>query len=137
MHINAAVKNHATSITSKLANALNLVGLLCVEYFVTANNELLANEMAPRPHNSFHWTMDGTDVSQFQQWVRIALGLKVQAPTLTHQVVMQNIMGNDIDHWQNYLTESNQSNHKNLRLHNYGKTNAKPGRKMGHVNIII
>ncbi len=128
--IPAALQTTAVDATKKMAESLNLQGLLCVEYFVTADNKLLANEMAPRPHNSFHWTIEGAAPSQFLQMARIALGLTVMPPRLVvNNITMRNILGEDINMVDNI------ANQENCFLHLYGKDAAKPGRKMGHYTI--
>jgi len=93
--------------------------------------EILVNELAPRPHNSAHWTIEGSVTSQFQQLVRCICGLPL-GPTTTigKKIKMINLLGNDIDQWLNYLHEPN------TWLHIYGKSETRDGRKMGHVTQI-
>src|SRR4029077_14574430 len=105
LHTTTAPADIAPSITAKaidiatnLANALNIVGLLAVEMFVTKDSVLM-NEMAPRPHNSGHWTLDGCNVSQFEQAIRAVTGMKLIAPKrLAKKVVMTNIIGDEVKH---------------------------------------
>lgn len=114
-----------------LANAMEYVGVLAVEFFITTDNELVFNEMAPRPHNSGHYTLDATATSQFEQQVRTLCGLPAGDGRLLSPVVMVNMLGDlwPVD-WQTLLSQ------KNLKLHLYGKQEARPGRKMGHYNVL-
>lgn len=113
-----------------LADAVDLVGVLCLELFVTRGGELLANEIAPRTHNSGHWTIDACACSQFDQHVRTVCSLPVGDPGQHSDALMVNLIGDDIERLAVYLEE------KNACLHLYGKTEARPGRKMGHVTIL-
>lgn len=125
---------NATEIATKAAEVLDLVGLLCVEFFVQANGGLLINEVAPRPHNSGHLTIEGNHTSQFQQHVRAICGLPLGNPNLRCSgAAMANLLG-DLWHaaggtpaWDQVFSVPNAS------LHLYGKRDAKVGRKMGHV----
>lgn len=122
----------ARAIAVKAAEALDLVGLLAVEMFVTADGAVLVNEMAPRPHNSGHWTMDGAVTSQFEQLVRAACALPLgDVSRLAPVVEMTNLIGDDADAWPTILAEPG------AHLHLYGKAEARPGRKMGHVNRLL
>ena len=118
----------AVEKTRRSAEALDLVGLLAVEYFITRDGRLLANEMAPRPHNSGHWTMDACVTSQFEQFIRAVAGLPLGSVERHSDAVMTNLIGNDVEAWPRILAEPG------AKLHLYGKTDARPGRKMGHVN---
>jgi 5-(carboxyamino)imidazole ribonucleotide synthase len=123
----AKAKNQAV----ELANSLNYVGVLAVEFFITSDGELLFNEMAPRPHNSGHYTKDACVTSQFEQQTRMICGLPVGDTRLTSPVVMVNMLG---DLWQpdwNVILEQ-----PSIKLHLYGKKQARPGRKMGHFNVL-
>ena len=117
----------ATAIATRTAAALDLVGLLAVEMFVTRDDRLLVNEIAPRPHNSGHWTIDACATSQFEQFVRAVCGLPLGDPERHADAEMTNLLGDDIDAWPAILGEPG------ARLHLYGKREARPGRKMGHV----
>ena len=128
--IPAALAAQATEIACRAATTLDLIGLLAVEMFVTRDGRLLCNEMAPRPHNSGHWTMDGGGVDQFEMLVRAAMGLPLVAPAPVADVTMVNLIGDDAHDLGRYLADPN------ARLHLYGKAEARPGRKMGHVNIV-
>ena len=121
------VAGRAESIARHIAAELDLVGVLAVEMFVTSDGKVLVNELAPRPHNSGHWTIDACPTSQFEQLVRVVCGLPL-GPTERHSdAVMKNLIGADVDAWQEFLAEPG------ARLHLYGKTETRPGRKMGHV----
>jgi 5-(carboxyamino)imidazole ribonucleotide synthase len=120
----------AVAAAGLAATKLDLVGLLAVEFFVTKNGDVLANEMAPRPHNSGHWTMDACETDQFQQMVRAVVGLPLVEPSRFCDVEMKNLIGDDVLSLEKY--HSNPHAH----VHLYGKREARPGRKMGHVNIL-
>lgn len=120
----------AIGIATRAAEALDLVGLLAVEMFVTPTGEVLCNEMAPRPHNSGHWTMDAGGVDQFEQLIRAVAGLPLVAPARQADVTMVNLIGDDVNKLGEYLKDPA------ARIHLYGKSEARPGRKMGHVNVL-
>jgi 5-(carboxyamino)imidazole ribonucleotide synthase len=126
----ADMMGRAKDIALRAAEALDLVGLLAVELFVTADGRLLVNEMAPRPHNSGHWTMNACYTDQFEQFVRAVCGLPLGSPDRFADAVMTNLIGDDIDRWRDLMAESG------AMLHLYGKSEARPGRKMGHVTRI-
>ena len=129
--IGAAVAARADDIARRTAERLDLVGVLAVEMFVGANGTLLVNELAPRPHNSGHWTIDACAVSQFEQCVRAIAGLPL-GPTHRHaDAVMENLLGPEVDRWRELACDPN------ARLHVYGKREAHPGRKMGHVTRLV
>jgi len=131
---NSQVTEHARKVALSLVEALDYVGVLGVEFFVSGG-ELLVNEMAPRPHNSGHWTLDAAQTSQFEQQVRALVGMPLGSTTMTHPaVVMLNLLG---DRWAHgdpnfALAASDSAAH----LHLYGKSEAKPGRKMGHLTVV-
>ena len=104
------------------------MGLLGVELFVTKSGEVLVNELAPRPHNSGHWTMDACVTSQFEQFVRAVCGLPLGSTAHHAPAVMKNLIGDDVKAWREILGDPD------AKLHLYGKAEARPGRKMGHVN---
>ena len=124
------VAESAKAIGFDLAEALELVGVLCLELFLLPSGELRANEIAPRPHNSGHWTLDAAHTDQFEQLVRAACGLPLGNPGRFINARMQNIIGDDIANVPGYLKIPN------AKLHLYGKKDARPGRKMGHVTFI-
>lgn len=128
----------AVAAARSIAEGLSYVGVLCVEFFVLANGSLVVNEMAPRPHNSGHWTMDAADVSQFELQVRTLASLPLNPPRQHSAVIMLNLLG---DLW--FVDGESQVEPRwadvlalpGTHLHLYGKTEARRGRKMGHLNI--
>lgn len=125
--ISSDVAAAATDIAHRLAESLELVGLLAVEMFVAKDGGVLVNEIAPRPHNSGHWTIDACAVSQFELLVRAICGLPLGSTERDADATMKNLIGGDVDDWQAYLADPA------ARLHLYGKAETRPGRKMGHV----
>ena len=123
-----AVINEGTAAVSALAEALDLVGLLALETFVTADNHLLFNEIAPRPHNSFHWSIEGCETSQFTQLIRAVAGLPLGRTNCYGTWRMDNLLGEDMGRLKALSSKAG------LHIHLYGKAEAKPGRKMGHTN---
>jgi 5-(carboxyamino)imidazole ribonucleotide synthase len=120
------LKDEAVAIARRIAEALELVGLVAVEMFLTRDERLLVNELAPRPHNSGHWTIDACAVSQFEQFVRAVCGLPLGAPARHSDTVMKNLLGDEIARWPELLAQPG------ICLHLYGKSEARAGRKMGH-----
>jgi 5-(carboxyamino)imidazole ribonucleotide synthase len=129
--IPAELAMRAEAIARHVAEKLEVVGLLAVEMFVTTGGELLVNELAPRPHNSGHWTLDACYTSQFEQLIRAISGLPLGSTERHSDAVMKNLIGSDIDKWRDALTDPMS------KLHIYGKTEARPGRKMGHVTRLL
>ena len=128
------VTSEAQEITRAILEALNYVGTLCVEFFLTQDGSLLVNELAPRPHNSGHLTIDGHLTCQFEQQVRAIAGLPLGSPAQIKPAAMVNLLG---DVWQNGDPDwSSALANNNLKLHLYGKREARVGRKMGHINIL-
>jgi 5-(carboxyamino)imidazole ribonucleotide synthase len=125
------VAMHAEAMARHVADRLDLVGLLAVEMFVTNSDEVLVNELAPRPHNSGHWTIDACTTSQFEQLVRAICGLPLGSPERHSDAVMKNLIGADVEKWREFLGDPT------AKLHLYGKTKALPGRKMGHVTRLL
>ncbi|MBI0475543.1 5-(carboxyamino)imidazole ribonucleotide synthase [Sphingomonas sp. MA1305] len=117
----------ATALACRIADALGYVGVLACEFFATADGPVF-NEMAPRVHNSGHWTIEGAETSQFENHIRAICGLPLGSTTPTGQVEMRNLIGDDP--WAPALTEPG------AHLHLYGKGEARPGRKMGHVTVV-
>lgn len=128
--IPAELDQRAREIATQIASALAYVGVMAVEFFVTRTGELLVNEIAPRPHNSGHYTLDACVTSQFEQQVRMLCGLLAGEPRLLTPVVMTNILGDvwsrGTPRWELLLGEPA------VKLHLYGKADPRPGRKMGH-----
>ena len=135
--ISAAMAHEAEAIASQIAARLEYVGVMAVEFFVLAGDKLLVNEIAPRPHNSGHYTIDACRTSQFEQQVRVLCGLPMGDPSLHTPAVMLNLMG-DIWRGENRETAPDWQaalKHAGAHLHLYGKRQARAGRKMGHVTI--
>lgn len=129
-----ALAEDARAMALRLAEAMDYIGVLAVEFFVLKDNQLVINEMAPRPHNSGHYTLDATLTSQFEQQVRTLCGLPPGDTRLLSPVVMVNLLGDiwrdDVPAWDLLLSEPN------VILHLYGKASARIGRKMGHYNVL-
>lgn len=120
----------AAALTGRIADALDYVGVLTCEFFATAEGPVF-NEMAPRVHNSGHWTIEGAVASQFENHIRAICGLPLGDTALTASAVeMENLIGEAGDRWAEILAE------RGAHLHLYGKCDARPGRKMGHVTRI-
>jgi len=147
VHINGVL--HATTVPSsipvqlaqtaikmadKIAEGLDYVGIMAVEFFISQEGDVIANEIAPRPHNSGHFTLDACETSQFEQQVRMLCGLPSGNCELKSPVVMINILGDvwgsSVPHWDKLLSQPNN------KLHLYGKKAARLGRKMGHFNVL-
>ena len=128
------IKANAQELAKKLANELNYVGVLGVEFFVVGT-QLLVNEIAPRPHNSGHYTIDACITNQFEQQVRVMTGLALGDPGLHSSAVMVNILG---DSWLNNVEPAwdKALSHGNLKLHLYSKEEPRIARKMGHFTVI-
>ncbi len=121
------IASQAVGIATGLADALDHIGVLTVEFFATASGPIV-NEIAPRVHNSGHWTIDGAATSQFEQHIRAICGLPLGSTRrLARIVTMDNLIGDDVLDWPKLLAEPG------AFLHLYGKGDARPGRKMGHV----
>jgi 5-(carboxyamino)imidazole ribonucleotide synthase len=118
--------HQAVAIAEAIADGLDLVGLLAVEMFVTPDQKLLVNEIAPRPHNSGHWTIDACVTSQFEQFVRAICGLPLGNPSRHSNAVMYNLIGDDVERVKDLIVDPD------TKIHLYGKAEARPGRKMGH-----
>jgi len=129
--VDEALAEKAKQQAASLADALGYTGILAVEFFISTDGELLFNEMAPRPHNSGHYTKDACVTSQFEQQVRMMCGLTPGDTRLVSPVVMVNMLG---DLWE--PDWSVLLSHPEIKLHLYGKKEARPGRKMGHFNVL-
>ena len=128
------VVHEAHSIARKIADALEYVGLLAVELFVMAeasDHRLLVNEIAPRVHNSGHWTLDSCQFSQFENHIRAVAGWPLGATDRHSDARMTNLIGHDVERWPALAARTGSS------LHLYGKAEARPGRKMGHITEIF
>lgn len=124
----------AIKMADKIAEGLGYVGIMAVEFFISQEGDVIANEIAPRPHNSGHFTLDACETSQFEQQVRMLCGLPSGNCELKSPVVMINILGdiwgNSEPHWDKLLSQPQN------KLHLYGKKEARVGRKMGHFNVL-
>lgn len=138
--IGQALAQRAIADAIAIAHAMNYVGVLCVEFFVLGNGELCVNEIAPRPHNSGHWSVDACVTSQFEQQARVMAGLPLGSVRQHEPVVMINLLG---DLWFPVPGDDTPREpdwtrvlrHPQAKLHLYGKTEARRARKMGHVNV--
>jgi len=131
--ISDALAAQARGVAEAIASALDYVGVLAVELFVVPGDggpTLLVNEIAPRVHNSGHWTLDGASISQFEQHIRAIAGWPLANPVRHGEVTMTNLIGDDINDYERWLTIPGAS------VHLYGKRSAQPGRKMGHVTEV-
>lgn len=127
--LSAAQRMDAVLLAAKILNALDYVGVLGVELFVTPQG-FIVNEIAPRVHNSGHWTQNGCAVDQFEQQIRAVAGWPLGDGSRYADVVMENLIGDDMDRVPELAKQ------RDTALHLYGKAEVKPGRKMGHVNIV-
>jgi 5-(carboxyamino)imidazole ribonucleotide synthase len=141
----ADVQQRAVESARRIAGELGYVGVLCVEFFVLQDGSLVANEMAPRPHNSGHYSVDACDLSQFDLQVRAMTGAPLVAPRLHSPCAMLNLLG---DLWFDDEGNEREGNEgeggpdwssvlalPGVHLHLYGKAQARPGRKMGHLTV--
>ncbi len=132
-NMSSAGVNRSIAATKKIANDLNYVGVLCVEFFALKDGSLVVNEMAPRPHNSGHYSINACDVSQFELQVRALAGLPLVQPRQHSSAIMLNLLGDlwaaGEPHWAGVLALPG------AHLHLYGKTEARAGRKMGHLTV--
>ena len=132
--LDPAIAREAVEIAQAVLEALDVVGVLCVEFFLTRKGRLLINELAPRPHNSGHLTFDACVTSQFEQQLRAVCGLPLGATALLRPAAMANLLG---DLWEegppNWAAACA---FPNVKLHLYGKPDPRPGRKMGHLTAL-
>ena len=128
--ISAATADAARQSAEKILAALNYVGVIGIEFFVLADGGLIANEMAPRVHNSGHWTEAACVVSQFEQHIRAVAGLPLGSAERHSDCILQNLIGDDILAVPDWLRRPD------TLVHLYGKTEWRPGRKMGHVTTL-
>jgi 5-(carboxyamino)imidazole ribonucleotide synthase len=132
--VSPAVAAEARRIAEAIAAAFGYVGVLAVEMFVVpdgAGHAVLVNEIAPRVHNSGHWTIDGASVSQFEQHIRAVAGLPLARPIRRGRVEMTNLLGDEVNDVGRWLQTPDTA------VHLYGKTAARPGRKMGHITQVF
>ncbi|MED4649719.1 5-(carboxyamino)imidazole ribonucleotide synthase [Bacillus inaquosorum] len=129
--VEEGIQKQAAELAVKLAEELNLVGPLAVEMFLTEDGELLVNELAPRPHNSGHYTLDLCETSQFEQHIRAVCGLPLGKTDLLKPGMMVNLLGDEVK-----LVEEEPELLKEAKLYIYGKHEIKKGRKMGHITFM-
>jgi len=130
--LSAAAAAEARRIAETIAAKFGYVGVLAVEMFVLGGgNEILVNEIAPRVHNSGHWTLDGASVSQFEQHIRAVAGWPLAKPVRRGRVEMTNLIGAEVEEYRKWLTVPGAA------VHLYGKAAVRPGRKMGHVTQVF
>jgi 5-(carboxyamino)imidazole ribonucleotide synthase len=137
--VDAALAAPAQEAALAIAAQLDYVGVLCVEFFVLQDGRLLVNEIAPRPHNSGHYSIDACASSQFEQQVRVLAGLPLGSTRQHSAAVMLNLMGElwyDPSGARREPDWAGVLSHPGARLHLYGKREARPGRKMGHVTCV-
>ncbi|WP_445323512.1 5-(carboxyamino)imidazole ribonucleotide synthase [Paenibacillus sp. FSL R7-0179] len=133
------IQQRACELAERIVSGMEAVGLLAVEMFVTEDGELFVNELAPRPHNSGHYTMDACVTSQFEQHVRAICNLPLGATSLLTPVVMVNVLGQHLEGAVQAACRANEEADRlgvSPKLHIYGKTESKTGRKMGHINLL-
>lgn len=129
--VSADVVAAARSAVQRVLDAFDYVGVLTIEFFVMADGALVANEMAPRVHNSGHWTIEGALTSQFEQHIRAVAGWPLGATTRIASIEMLNLIGDDASEWARHAVEPG------CHLHLYGKRDTRAGRKMGHITRLI
>jgi 5-(carboxyamino)imidazole ribonucleotide synthase len=134
--IDPALAQKATTLATDVITALKGVGVFCIELFLLNDGTLLINEIAPRPHNSGHYSMDVCTISQFEQQVRILCGLPLVQPQLLSPAVMVNILGSEITALQAPESFQKLLSITGARIYHYRKQVVKEGRKMGHVTIV-
>ena len=133
-NVSAQVAESAIEITRGILETLEVVGVLCVEFFLTERGELIVNEMAPRPHNSGHFSFDASLTSQFEQQLRAVCALPLGSTELLRPAAMANLLG---DLWSNGEPDwAAALQFPEVKLHLYGKSSALPGRKMGHLTAL-
>lgn len=130
-NISQSVKTTVDQYAEKIASSFHLVGVLAIELFVTNDEQVFVNELAPRPHNTGHYSMNAGETSQFDQHVRAICNLPLGSTELLKPVVMVNILGEHVEEILNVMKQDG-----SLKVHLYGKEESKKGRKMGHINIM-
>ena len=132
--VSPEVEREAVGIARGIFEALEIVGTACVEFFVTGDGKLLVNEIAPRPHNSGHWTIEGAVTSQFEQQLRAVCELPLGSTEQARPAAMANLLG---DLWADGEPDWKAvCSLPDVKLHLYGKAEARPGRKMGHLTAV-
>ncbi len=135
--IDEELRKKAEQVAVRIAEALEVIGLVAVEMFVTEDGQLYVNELAPRPHNSGHYTMEACRTSQFEQHVRAVCNLPLGSTQLMSPVVMVNVLGEHVNPLLEWLERQTREDAEvSPKIHLYGKQEAKEKRKMGHVNLL-
>ena len=129
--ITSRVQDEIKDIADRIVEALDIVGILAIEFFLTHDHRLLVNELAPRPHNSAHWSIDACNISQFAQLIRVICDLPLQEVVLRFPCKTINLLGEEVNDIAQYL------NDYKATIHLYGKDTIRANRKMGHVNLRI
>jgi 5-(carboxyamino)imidazole ribonucleotide synthase len=130
-NVSGALCERAKKLAGEIVDALDYVGVMGIEMFITERDEILINEIAPRVHNSGHWTQDGCIVDQFEQHIRAIVGYPLGSGARNSDVVMTNLIGDHVYKARELLGAPD------ISVHLYGKTDVRPGRKMGHVNRVV
>ncbi len=125
------LQHNAQIYAEKIANNLNLYGVLGIEFFVINDHELVVNELAPRPHNSGHYTIEACNISQFEAHIRSICGLPIPDIKQAYPAVMRNLLGNDLT-----LAREMLHDHPEWHFHDYGKSDIRPQRKLGHITVV-
>lgn len=134
--VSPKLERNADDIARGILERLDVVGVLCVEFFLTRSGKLLVNELAPRPHNSGHLTIDASVTSQFEQQLRAVCGLPLGSTALQRAAAMVNLLGDVWDHPHGAPDWAAALEHPDVKLHLYGKLAPRPGRKMGHLTAL-
>nr|WP_312160662.1 5-(carboxyamino)imidazole ribonucleotide synthase [Brevundimonas diminuta] len=129
--VDPATQGRAEAIAAAVLDGLDYIGVMGIELFDMGDGELLVNEVAPRVHNTGHWTQDGCVCDQFEQHIRAVVGWPLGPSNAHARIEMTNLLGDEVEQWRTLAAEPN------ARLHLYGKHDARPGRKMAHVNRIL
>ena len=129
-NISSKVNKNAKKIVKDIIMSLNVIGIVAIEMFIDQNNNVIVNEIAPRPHNSGHWTMDACNISQHEALVRTIFDVPLPVIKYYHNCKMINILG------ENYDLINKAMSNKNYKVYIYGKDSIKPERKLGHINIL-
>jgi len=131
--ISSKVQDEAKHIAKKVMECLNDIGIFGLEMFVSKSDEVFINEIAPRPHNSGHFSIEGCSISQFEQHLRAILNLPLAKPELLRPTVMKNILGTNFNGNYKFIGLSKLLSIPSTKIHIYGKKQTSPGRKLGHI----
>ncbi len=135
--VSLEISEKAEQLAIQIASSLEVIGLVAVEMFLTEDDQIYINELAPRPHNSGHYTMEACKTSQFEQHIRAICNLPLTSTELLTPVVMVNILGEHVQSILKWMsTEASNNSYLTAKIHFYGKKEAKEKRKMGHINLL-